>query len=113
MIYGTAVIGYCVYQLREPPGRSNWLLVLFLAAYCLLFTVVYLVFKDPYIHEVNNNEWREVCLSQGLPWLLRPYVTGSNLIKDTSLFLPTSIYLGKVNSLSTIGVDSRNLGPDL
>lgn len=51
MIYGTAVIGYCVYQLREPPGRSNWLLVLFLAAYCLLFTVVYLVFKDPYIHE--------------------------------------------------------------
>ena len=44
------------FQLREPPGRSNWLLVLFLAAYCLLFTVVYLVFKDPYIHEVNDNE---------------------------------------------------------
>ena len=43
-------------KLREPAGRPNWLLVLFLAAYCLLFTVVYLVFKDPYIHEVNHNE---------------------------------------------------------
>ena len=49
-----------LFQLREPPGRPNWLLVLFLAAYCLLFTVVYLVFKDPYIHEVNNNKRREV-----------------------------------------------------
>ncbi len=54
MIYGTAVIGYCVYQLREPAGRPNWGLVAFLAAYCLLFTVVYLVFKDPYIHEVDS-----------------------------------------------------------
>jgi hypothetical protein len=42
------------FQLRDPPGQSNWKLVAFLTFYCLLFTVVYLVFKDPYIHEVRK-----------------------------------------------------------
>ena len=52
-------------QIHKPAGRPNWLLAAFLAAYCLLFTVTYIAFKSPYIHEVMK--WASRFLSPHFP----------------------------------------------
>ncbi len=51
MIYGTAAIGYCLIEIRKPMGRPNYVVAVFLLLYCVAFTVVYLTFKNPLIHE--------------------------------------------------------------
>lgn len=52
MVFGSAGLTYCIYQVRKPLGASSPKVMAALALYCLFFVAVYLSIHEPLFQEV-------------------------------------------------------------
>ena len=86
MIYGTAAIGYLLIEIRKPAGQHNYKVAGALVSYCLAFTVVYLCFKNPLIHEAMFLVLALSLIAYGLKMNLQNPKSHSRKLKSVKIF---------------------------